>query len=193
LHDIGKPQSKRFVEGTGWTFHNHENVGERMLKRICLRMKLPNDFLHYGQKLTQLHMRPIQLIGGDVTDSAIRRLLFQAGDDIDDLMAFCRADITSGNPKRAEKHLANFDQVAKRMQKVEEKDRMRAFQSPVRGDEIMALCGIPPCPTVGRLKTMIEEAILDGIIPNDHDAAREYLIKIKDEILAHAPMNPKIS
>ena len=193
VHDIGKPQSKRFVEGTGWTFHNHEIVGERMLKRICLRMKLPNEFLHYGQKLTQLHMRPIQLIGGDVTDCAIRRLLFHAGDDIDDLMAFCRADITSGNPKRAENHLANFDQVAKRMQKVEEKDRMRAFQSPVRGDEIMALCGIPPCPTVGRLKTMIEEAILDGIIPNDHDAAREYLIKIKDEILSPAPLNLKIS
>jgi poly(A) polymerase len=182
VHDVGKPQSKRFVEGTGWTFHNHENVGERMLRRICLRMKLPNEFKDYSQKLTQLHMRPIQLIGGDVTDSAIRRLLFQAGEDIDDLMTFCRADITSGNPRRAEKHLANFDQVMKRMLEVEEKDRMRAFQSPVRGDEIMALCGLTPGPAVGRLKTAIEEAILDGIIPNEHDAAREYLIKIKDRI-----------
>jgi poly(A) polymerase len=180
VHDVGKPQSKRFVEGIGWTFHNHENVGERMLKRICARMKLPNDFLNYSQKLTQLHMRPIQLIGGDVTDSAIRRLLFQAGEDIDDLMAFCRADITSGNPKRAEKHLANFDQVVKRMREVEQNDRMAAFQSPVRGDEIMTLCGLEPGPAVGRLKTAIEEAILDGIIPNEHDAAKEYLLKIKD-------------
>jgi poly(A) polymerase len=184
VHDIGKPQVKRFVEGLGWTFHNHENVGERMLKRICARMKLPNEFLRYSQKLTQLHMRPIQLIGGDVTDSAIRRLLFQAGEDIDDLMAFCRADITSGNPKRAEKHLANFDLITKRMQEVEEKDRMRAFQSPVRGNEIMDLCGLGPGPKVGRLKLMIEEAILDGIIPNEHDAAKDYLLKIKDSVLS---------
>jgi poly(A) polymerase len=186
VHDIGKPQVKRFVKGLGWTFHNHENVGERMLKRVCSRMKLPNEFLKYGQKLTRLHMRPIQLIGGDVTDSAIRRLLFHAGEDIGDLMAFCRADITSGNPRRAEKHLANFDLVAARMREVEEKDRMRAFQSPVRGDEIMETCGLGPGPMVGRLKTMIEEAVLDGIIPNEHDAAKEYLLKVKDSVLSEA-------
>jgi putative nucleotidyltransferase with HDIG domain len=187
VHDIGKPQVKRFIDGVGWTFHNHEKVGERMLKRICTRLKLPNEYLRYGQKLTQLHMRPIQLIGGDVTDSAIRRLLFQAGEDIDDLMVFCRADITSDNPRRAERHLTNFDAVVQRMQEVEEKDRMRAFQSPVRGDEIMALCGLAPGPLVGILKTMIEEAILDGLIPNEHDPARDYLLKIKDEVIAGNP------
>jgi poly(A) polymerase len=184
IHDIGKPQVKRFVDGVGWTFHNHENVGERMLKRVCGRLKLSNEYLKYTQKLTQLHMRPIQLIGGDVTDSAVRRLLFQAGEDIDDLMILCRADITSGNPRRAEKHLKNFDAVTERMREVEEKDKMRAFQSPVRGDEIMVLCGLQPGPAVGRLKTAIEEAILDGLIPNDHDAARDYLIKINDQALA---------
>jgi poly(A) polymerase len=180
VHDIGKPLVKRFVEGVGWTFHNHENVGERMLKRICTRLKLPNEYLKYSQKLTPLHMRPIQLMGGDVTDSAIRRMLFLAGEDADDLMLLCRADITSGNPKRAKRHLENYNLVARRMTEVEEKDRMRAFQSPVRGDEIMAICGLSPGPLVGRLKTAIEEAILDGLIPNEHEAARDYLLKIKD-------------
>ncbi|MBN2200949.1 HD domain-containing protein [bacterium] len=188
VHDIGKPQVKRFVEGVGWTFHNHENVGERMLKRVCGRLKLPNEYLKYSRKLTALHMRPIQLIGGDVTDSAVRRLLFQAGEDIEDLMMLCRADITSGNPRRAEKHLKNFDAVTERMREVEEKDKMRAFQSPVRGEEIMELCGIRPGPAVGRLKTAIEEAILDGLIPNEHDAARDYLLKIKDQALADPPV-----
>jgi len=118
-----------------------------------------------------------------ITDSAIRRLLVQAGEDIDDLMMLCRADITSGNPKRVKKHLANFDFVAKRMKEVEEKDKMRAFQSPVRGNEIMQVCGISEGPVVGRLKSAIEEAIIDGEIPNDHDAALEYLLKVKDDVL----------
>jgi len=181
MHDIGKPRVKRFVEGTGWTFHNHEQVGERMLKKLCIRLKLPNEFPKYGQELTHLHMRPIQLIAEDVTDSAIRRLLFHAGDRIDDLMALCRADITSGNPARVKQHLANFNLVTRRMKEVEEKDRMRAFQSPVKGDEIMAVCGLPSGPPVGKIKKQLEEAILDGIIPNDHDAAYQYLLKIKDE------------
>jgi len=178
VHDIGKPKVKRFVEGTGWTFHGHELIGVRMLKKIVPRMKLPGEFLRYGKKLTQLHMRPLQLIGEEVTDSAIRRLLVEAGDHVQDLMTLCRADITSGNPKRVKSHLDNFDYVSRRMQEVEEKDRMRAFQSPVRGDEIMAVCGIGPGPEVGRLKKKIEEAILEGEIPNEHDAALEYLLRL---------------
>lgn len=183
IHDIGKPQVKRFVEGTGWTFHGHELVGMRMLREICPRLRLSREFSRYSQKLTSLHMRPIHLIGEEVTDSAIRRLLVQAGEDIDDLMMLCRADITSGNPRRVKHHLANFDLLIERMEEVEEKDRMRAFQSPVSGDEIMETCGIGPGPLVGKLKKMIEEAILEGIIPNEHDAAFEYLLGIKDEVL----------
>ena len=139
--------------------------------------------LSYVQKLIRLHLRPIHLADEMITDSAIRRLLVQAGEDIDDLMMLCRADITSGNPKRVKKHLANFDFVAKRMKEVEEKDKMRAFQSPVRGNEIMQVCGISEGPVVGRLKSAIEEAIIDGEIPNDHDAALEYLLKVKDDVL----------
>ena len=183
VHDIGKPRVKQFIEGTGWTFHGHELVGVRMLKGICTRLRLSNEFLRYSQKMTRLHMRPIQLIGEEVTDSAIRRLIVQAGDDIDDLLTLCRADITSGNPKRVKQHLANFDSVAKRIEEVEEKDRLRAFQSPVRGEEIMEVCGIDPGPLVGKLKKMIEEAILEGEIPNEHDAAFEYLLRIKDNVL----------
>ena len=139
--------------------------------------------LSYVQKLIRLHLRPIHLADEMITDSAIRRLLVQAGEDIDDLMMLCRADITSGNPKRVKKHLANFDFVAKRMKEVEGKDKMRAFQSPVRGNEIMQVCGISEGPVVGRLKSAIEEAIIDGEIPNDHDAALEYLLKVKDDVL----------
>lgn len=183
MHDIGKPRVKRFIKGEGWTFHGHEIVGRHMLKQIVPRLKLSNLYLKYSRKLTGLHMRPIQLIGEDVTDSAIRRLLVQAGEDIEDLMTLCRADITSGNPNRVKKHLANFDYVTRRMAEVEEKDRMRAFQSPVRGDEIMKICRLDPGPMVGQLKKKIEEAIFEGHIPNDHDAAFHYLLKIKDEVI----------
>jgi poly(A) polymerase len=179
VHDIGKPRVKRFVSGTGWTFYGHEQMGVRMLKGITGRMKLPGEFYKYGQKLTRLHMRPIQLIGEEVSDSAVRRLLFQAGQEIDDLMILCKADITSGNPKLVKRHLENFNRVISRMKEVEESDRLRAFQPPVRGDEIMAAFGIRPGPEVGRLKKLVEEAILDGLIPNEHDAAVEYLQKIK--------------
>ena len=183
VHDIAKPRTKKFIEGTGWTFHGHDEIGARMLPKICQRMKLPNSTLKYAQKLTRLHLRPIHLSEEDVTDSAMRRLLFQAGEELEELLMLCRADITSGNPQRVKKHLANFDHVVKRLDEVEAKDRMRAFQSPVRGDEIMAVCGIPPGPKVGRLKKMIEEAILDGVIPNEHDAAYQYLLEIKDEVI----------
>lgn len=183
VHDIAKPRTKRFIEGTGWTFHGHDEIGARMLPKICKRLRLPNTTLKYAQKLTRLHLRPIHLSEEGVTDSAMRRLLFQAGEDLEELLMLCRADITSGNPQRVKQHLANFDHVVERLNEVEEKDQMRAFQSPVRGDEIMAVCDIPPGPKVGQLKNMIEEAILDGLIPNEHDAAYQYLLKIKDQVI----------
>jgi putative nucleotidyltransferase with HDIG domain len=182
FHDIAKPRTKAFIPGKGWSFHGHEDVGARMLPAIFNRMRLPNDWLKYVQKLTRLHLRPIALTEEECTDSAYRRLLFQAGEDLEDLLMLCRADITSGNVKRRERHLANFDFVVKRLTEVEEKDRMRAFQSPVRGDEIMQVCGLAPGPLVGKLKTAIEDAILDGKIPNEHDAALAYLLAIKDEV-----------
>jgi putative nucleotidyltransferase with HDIG domain len=185
VHDIAKPQTKRFVEGTGWTFHGHDEIGARMLPKICQRLKLPNATLEYAQKLTRLHLRPIHLSEEDVTDSAMRRLLFQAGEHLEELLMLCRADITSGNPQRVKQHLANFDFVVQRLQEVEAKDQMRTFQSPVRGDEIMAVCNIPPGPLVGKLKTMIEEAILDAKISNEHDAAFRYLLQIKDEVISN--------
>jgi len=181
VHDIGKPRTKRFVEGTGWTFHGHELVGARMVKYLCRKLKLSNDYLKYSQKLTKLHMRPIQLASEEVTDSAVRRLLVLGGEDVENLMTLCRADITSGNPKRVRQHLSNFDFVAQRMVEVEEKDRMRAFQSPVRGEEIMAICELAPGPAVGQIKAAIEEAILEGEIPNEYEAAKAHLLKIKDQ------------
>jgi len=181
VHDIGKPRVKKFIKGKGWTFHGHDYIGMKMLKSICRRLRLSNEMYNYASKLTRLHMRPIHLIDEEVTDSAIRRLLFDAGEEIEDLMTLCRADITSGNPDRVKKHLENFENVWKRMKEVEEKDRMRAFQSPVRGDEIMKICGLKPGPLVGKLKKSIEDAILEGEIPNDHDKALEYLYKIKDD------------
>jgi len=184
VHDIGKPRVKRFIEGTGWTFHGHEVIGVRMLKPIVQKMKLPNEYQKYCRDITRLHMRPIQLIGEDVTDSAIRRLIVDSGEQLDDLMTLCRADITSGNPGRVKQHLTNFDDVTRRIEEVEEKDRMRAFQSPVRGDEIMKTLGIQPGRQVGILKSRIEEAILEGVIPNDHDAAFDYLLQIKHEVLS---------
>lgn len=186
FHDIAKPQTKQFKPGKGWTFHGHEELGARMLPPIFRRLRLANEWLKYVQKLTRLHLRPIALTEEECTDSAYRRLLFQAGDELEDLLLLCRADITSANEERRRKHRENFEFVVQRLNEVEEKDRMRAFQSPVRGDEIMALLGIPPGPLVGQIKTEIEEAILEGIIPNDYDAARDYLLQHKQRYLALA-------
>ncbi len=183
MHDIAKPKTKQFREGKGWTFHGHEELGARMIPAIYKRMRLPVDWMKYAQKLTRLHLRPIALTEEECTDSAYRRLLFLAGEDLEDLLTLCRADITSKNPKRRKKHLQNFEFVVKRLNEVEEKDRMRAFQSPIRGDEIMALCDIPPGPLVGKIKTRIENAILDGEIENDYQAAKDYLLKIAPEYL----------
>jgi putative nucleotidyltransferase with HDIG domain len=183
LHDIAKPRTKAFKEGAGWTFHGHEELGARMVKPIFHRMRLPHEHVPYVEKLVRLHLRPMALVDSVVTDSAVRRLMFDAGAEIDDLMALCRADITSKNPRLVEQVKNNYDLVLKKMQEVEEKDRIRNWQPPLRGDEIMELCGITPSKLVGVLKDEITNAILDGVIPNDHDAAKEYLLRIKDDVM----------
>ena len=183
MHDIAKPPTKKFIEGTGWTFHGHEDLGARWQKKIFKKLKLPFDKLPYVEKLVRLHLRPIALVNEKVTDSAIRRLIFDAGDDITDLFTLCRADITSKDPSKVKKYLENFDIVEKKVAEVEERDKIRNFQSPVRGEEIMKICNLEPSRAVGMLKTAIEEAILDGIIPNDYDAALKYLYEIKDDML----------
>jgi len=180
FHDIAKPATKQYNSKLGWTFHGHEDLGARMLPDIFKRLKLPNDVLKYVEKLVRLHLRPIHLAEEEVTDSAIRRLLFEAGPEADDLLRFCRADITSANPGRVQQHLHNFDRVVERMKEVEEKDRLREFQPPVKGDEIMKALNLQPGPLVGKLKKALEEAILNGEIPNEHDAAFAYLLAIKD-------------
>jgi len=183
VHDIAKPRTKQFREEIGWTFYGHEDLGARMVKHIFRKLKLPFDKIPYVEKLVRLHLRPMALVDEDVTDSAVRRLLFDAGELIDDLMILCRADITSKNPKLVKEYTANYDRVHSKMKEVEEKDRLRTFQPPVRGEEIMRVCGLEPGKLVGMLKSRIEEAILDGVIPNEHDAALRYLLSIKDAII----------
>ncbi|MGA9362958.1 MAG: CCA tRNA nucleotidyltransferase [Bacteroidota bacterium] len=183
VHDIAKPRTKAFREGIGWTFHGHDEIGARMMKGVFQRMRLPFDHLDYVEKLVRLHLRPMAVVDQTVTDSAVRRLLFDSGEEVDDLLMLCRADITSKNPQLVQQFMRNYEIVSKKMNEVEEKDRLRAFQPPVRGDEIMSVCNLEPGPLVGKLKKMIEEAILDGIIPNEHDPALEYLLKMKGEVL----------
>ena len=181
VHDIAKPSTKRFVEGTGWTFHGHEDLGARMMPSIFKRMKLPMNKLHYIETLIRLHLRPIALAKEEVTDSAIRRLIVSAGDYLEDLITLCRADITSKNPQKVNKYLDNYERVMRKVLEVEEKDKLRAFQSPVRGEIIMEVCNLKPSKKVGEIKTAIEEAILDGIIGNNYEEAYEFLLKIKKE------------
>jgi poly(A) polymerase len=183
VHDIAKPKTKAFKEGTGWTFHGHEEVGARMMKKIFQRMKLPLERLPYVEKIVRLHLRPMALVDSEVTDSAVRRLVFESGNDVDDLMVLCRADITSKNPTLVARYLRNYDVVISKIAEVEERDRLRNWQPPVRGEEIMSVCGLEPGKSVGKLKKAIEEAILDGKIPNEHDAALAYLLSVKESIL----------
>ncbi|MCU0407211.1 MAG: CCA tRNA nucleotidyltransferase [Ignavibacteriaceae bacterium] len=183
VHDIAKPKTKKFIEGTGWTFHGHEEFGARMMKSIFRRMKLPMHKLDYIEKLIRLHLRPIALVSEDVTDSAIRRMVVSADEDLEDLITLCRADITSKNPDKVERYLQNYEIVMKKVWEVKEKDKLRAFQSPVSGEVIMQVCNLSPSKKVGEIKTAIEEAILDGIIGNNYQEAYEYLLKIKDDFL----------
>ena len=180
VHDIAKPQTKKFIEGIGWSFHGHEELGARMMETIFNRMKLPLTKLTYVEKLIRLHLRPIALVDEQVTDSAIRRLVVSADEDLDDLIVLCRADITSKNPSKVNQYLENYNIVMQKVQDVREKDKLRAFQSPVRGEEIMKVCNIPPSKLVGEIKLAIEEAILDGKIGNNYEEAFEYFMNIKD-------------
>lgn len=183
LHDIAKPPTKRFEPGKGWTFHGHEDLGARMVPGLFKRLGLPqNDKMKFVQKLVRLHLRPIALVKEGISDSAIRRLLFDAGDDLEALMMLCKADITSKNPARVKRYLHNFDKVVEKLKEVEEKDRIRNFQPPVSGEEIMALFGLAPCREIGLLKNALKDAILEGEVENNPEQALPFIIKEAEKL-----------
>jgi len=186
LHDIGKPVTKKFVRGRGWTFDMHEHLGKKFVHIIGRRLRFSSDDTKYIAKLVRWHQQPIGLMDAKITDSAIRRLIVTLGDELNDLLILCRSDITTGNPIKKDKRLKNYDYLEKRITEVIETDKLRAFQSPVRGEEIMSVCGLKPGPTIGKIKDAIEEAILDGKIKNDYDEAKKYFEGIKDEYLKKA-------
>ena len=183
VHDIAKPPTKRFEKKKGWTFHGHDEIGRRMMKKVAYRMKLSNSLRDYLMLMTKLHLRPIALAKKHITDSAVRRVMVEAGEFLDDLMILCRADITTKNPKKVKKYIANFDKVETIMKDVQLRDEMRAFQSPIRGKEIMDLLSLKPGRKVGLIKKSIENAILDGKIENNYDSAFAYMMSIKNDIL----------
>ena len=183
LHDIAKTRTKKYSPETGWSFHGHDFLGSKMIPSIFGRLRLPlNEKMKYVQKLVMLHLRPIALSQEEVSDSAVRRLLFEAGDDIDDLMMLCEADITSKNPNKVRKHLSNFALVREKLKEIEEKDAIRNFQPPIDGSEIMKIFGIGPGKEIGIIKNAIKEAILDGLIHNNHEEAMDYMLSIAASI-----------
>jgi putative nucleotidyltransferase with HDIG domain len=179
LHDIAKPATKKYMPKQGWTFHGHEELGAKWVPKIFKNFRLPlNEKMYFVQKLVRLHLRPIALSKETITDSAIRRLLYEAGDDIDALMILCRCDITSKNPEKVKKFIANFDRLERKLIEVEERDKLRNWQPVINGEMIMKLFGLPQCKEIGILKNELREAILDGIIPNEIEPATDYLIKV---------------
>lgn len=193
MHDIAKPDTKKFVPGRGWTFDMHEHLGKKMTRDIMRRLRFSVPDSRYVQKLVRWHLQPIALMDEGVTDTPVRRLIVNLQDDLQDLLYLCRADITTGNQKKKVHRLKNYDYLDERIKEVIETDKLRAFQSPLRGDEIMTLCNLKPGPTVGKIKTALEEAILEGIVPNDYEAVKAYFATIKDQYLAEAEVWEKLS